>query len=153
VKGNAGESLVKKRLERKEARTNHVSIKKQLNLLVDNLARLGVKEEDLPQFKAKTESLKESDRKLETHIKHLDRDIQRLESQQIDKKELRGVFQDFAALYADAPPESKCRMLNVIIEEFSWSVKRGEKTGEITYKLRGDGTVKKNWEDAVVATK
>ncbi len=51
------------------------------------------------------------------------------------------------------PPEVKRKMLNVIIEEISCSGKRGEKIGEITYKLRGDGTVKKNWEDAVVVTK
>jgi hypothetical protein len=27
-------------------------------------------------------------------------------------------------------------------------VKRGEKRGEVVYKLRGDGTVRKEWEDA-----
>jgi hypothetical protein len=27
-------------------------------------------------------------------------------------------------------------------------VKKGEKKGEIVYKLRGDGSVKKDWEEA-----
>jgi hypothetical protein len=46
---------------------------------------------------------------------------------QIDVKGLRHVFQDFATLYGDAPPETKRKMLNVIIEEISFSRETREK--------------------------
>ncbi len=46
------------------------------------------------------------------------------------------------------PVRAEAGLHNVIIEEIRCSVKRGEKTGEILYKLRGDGTVMKKWEEA-----
>lgn len=107
-----------------------------------------MKAEDLFQVKAKMDSLKEQDQQLDRRIRDLDRDVHMLQTQQIDKKQLRNVFQEFAALYSDAPADTKRRLLNVIIEEIRCSVKRGEKTGEIVYKLRGNGTVRKEWEEA-----
>ena len=50
AKGNAVESLAATRVQREEAPTNHASTKKQLNMLADNLSRMGVKTEDLPQI-------------------------------------------------------------------------------------------------------
>jgi TolA-binding protein len=109
---------------------------------------LGVKEEDISQVKAKMDSLRGQDQQLEKRIQDLDRDIQVLQTQQINKKQLKGVFQEFAELYSEAPLDAKRRLLNVVIEEIRCSVKRGEKTGEMFYKLRGDGTVMKKWEEA-----
>ena len=148
VKGNAEETLAERRQQCAEAAANHASIRKQLNVLANNLTRLGVKAEDLSQVKSKMDSLKEQDQQLDRRIRELDRDIHTLQYQQVDKKQLREVFRDFAALYSDAQPGTKRRLLNVIIEEIRCSVKRREKTGEIVYKLRGDGTVKKEWEEA-----
>jgi hypothetical protein len=148
VKGNAGGTLANRRQQRDGAASSHASIRKQLDMLANNLTRLGVKAEDLSQVRSKMESLKEQDQKLDKRIRDLDRDIQILETQQIDKKQLRGAFRDFAGLYSDAPPGTKRRLLNVIIEEICCSVKRGKKTGEIIYRLRGDGTIKKAWEEA-----
>jgi hypothetical protein len=101
-------------------------------MLANNLTRLGVKAEDLSQVRSKMESLKEQDQELDKRIRDLERDIQILETQQIDKKQLRGVFRDFVGLYADAPPETKRRLLNVIIEEIRCSVKRGKRLGKLS---------------------
>jgi hypothetical protein len=92
--------------------------------------------------------LKEQDQQLDRRIRDLVRDIQTLQTQQIDKKQLRGVFQEFADLYSEAPLDVKRRLLNAVIEEIRCSVKRGEKTGEIVYKLRGNGTVREKWDGA-----
>jgi chromosome segregation ATPase len=87
VKGNAGETLTTKLEQRDEAAGNHGSIRKQLNVLANNLTRLGVKEEDISQVKAKMDSLRGQDQQLDKRIRDLDRDIQVLQTQQIDKKQ------------------------------------------------------------------
>jgi predicted nucleic acid-binding Zn-ribbon protein len=125
VKGNAEETLAERRQQRAEAAANHASIRKQLNVLANNLTRLGVNAEDLSQVKSKMDSLKEQDQQLDRRIRELDRDIHALQYQQVDKKQLREAFRDFAALHSDAQPETKRRLLNVITEEIRRSVKRG----------------------------
>jgi hypothetical protein len=85
---------------------------------------------------------------LEEQIRTLDREIERLEQQQINKSDLKKVFKEFAGIYSEAPMETRRKLLNVIIEEVRCFVKRKEKRGEIVYKIRGDGSVKKNWEEA-----
>jgi hypothetical protein len=117
-------------------------------MLANNLTRLGVKKEDIAQVKAKMDSLRGQDQQLDKRIRDLDRDIQVLQTQQFNKKHLKGVFLEFAELYSEAPPDTRRKLLNVVIEKIRCSVKRGEKTGEIVYKLRGDGTVMKKWEEA-----
>jgi len=42
----------------------------------------------------------------------------------------------------------KRRLLNAVIEEVRCTVKRGEKTGEIEFRLRWDGSIKKKREEA-----
>ncbi len=74
--------------------------------------------------------------------------LRTIENQQIDKRQLRSVFQDFGDIYAGAIPEVKRRLLNVVIEEIQCKVGRGENKGEITFKLRGDGSIKKDWSEA-----
>ncbi|MGB5874570.1 MAG: hypothetical protein WBH56_12680, partial [Bacteroidota bacterium] len=44
--------------------------------------------------------------------------------------------------------ETKRRLLNIIIEEIRCVVKKRERKGDIVYKLRGDGSIKKEWEEA-----
>ncbi len=40
------------------------------------------------------------------------------------------------SFFAEVPLEAKRRLLDVVIEETCYSLKRGEKTGEILYMLR-----------------
>lgn len=94
------------------------------------------------------ESLKEQDQQLDRRIRDPDRAIHVLQSRHIDKNQLREALQEFASTCHEGQPESKRELLNVVIEEIRCSVKRREKTGEIVYTLRGDGTVMKNWEEA-----
>jgi hypothetical protein len=60
----------------------------------------------------------------------------------------RRVFKEFGEIYAQASPGAKRRILNIIIEEIGCSVKRGERKGEILCRLRGDGSVTREWEQA-----
>jgi hypothetical protein len=61
---------------------------------------------------------------------------------------LRRVFNEFDGVYSEATAETKRRLLNTIIEEIRCKVKQGEKTGEVEFRLRGDGSVTKEWEEA-----
>jgi hypothetical protein len=99
-------------------------------------------------MKVKIEKLEEQSKRLEEQIRSLNRDIERLEQQQINKSDLKKVFKEFAEIYSEAPIETRRKLLNVIIEEIRCFVKRKAKKGEIVYKLRGDGSVKKDWEEA-----
>ena len=107
-----------------------------------------MKTDDLSELKGKIEGLKNQAGELDARIGGQDREIDRLERQQVDKKELRKVFEDFADIYSQASPEAKRQILNILIEETRCSVKRGERKGDIVYKLRGDGSVRKEWEQA-----
>jgi hypothetical protein len=51
-------------------------------------------------------------------------------------------------MYAESTIDVKRRLLNAVIEEVRCTVKRGEKTGEIEFRLRGDSPIKKKWEEA-----
>jgi len=145
---SASESLVQKRDERTGLATNLSSVRKQINNIVSNHTQLMVKLEDVSELKARIEGLNEQAGELGTRLGVLDRDIDRLEQQQIDKKDLRRVLKEFGEIYTQASPEAKRRSLNVIIEEIRCSVKRGERKGEILYRLRGDCSVTKEWEHA-----
>ena len=148
IKGNASESLVQKRDERTGLATNLSSVRKQINNIVSNLTQLEVKPKDVSELKAKVEGLNKQAGDLDTRLGVLDREIDKLERQQIDKKDLRRVFREFGEIYTLASPEAKRRILNILIEEIRCSVKRGERKGEILYRLRGDGSVTKEWEQA-----
>jgi hypothetical protein len=78
----------------------------------------------------------------------LDGDIRILQTQQIEKRHLRGVFREFANLDSEAPSDIKQRLLNVVIEELRCFVNRGEKTGEIVYRMKRNRTVKEKWDTA-----
>jgi site-specific DNA recombinase len=148
VMGNATESLASKTSQRADLSVNLSSVKKQVNTFVSNLAMMQLKPEEGSEMKTKIEGLQKQAKNLEQQLNALDLEIERLDAQQIDKKQLRRVFQEFADIYSEASAEIKRRLLNVMIEEIRCSVKRGEKTGEIVYKLRGDGSIKKDWEEA-----
>lgn len=148
LKGNAHVSLEEKRKLRSELALNQSSMKKQLNNLATNLTLMELKSDEVVEYKAKSDSLKMQATALDTRLRALDQDVNALETQQINKTELHSVFQDFGAVYANAPQDVKRKLLKVIIEEIRCTVKRGQKTGEITFKLRGDGSVKKNWNEA-----
>ena len=148
VMGNATESLASKRSQRADLSVNLSSVKKQVNTFVSNLAMMQLKPEEGSEMKAKIEGLQKQAKSLEQQLNALDWEIERLDAQQINKKQLRQIFKDFSEIYSEATPETKRRLLNVMIEEIRCSVKRGEKTGEIVYKLRGDGSIKKEWEEA-----
>ena len=96
-------------------------------MLANNLTRMGVKEEDISQVKAKMDSLRGQDQQLDKRIRDLDRDIHVLQTQQIDKKQLQGVFLESSELYSEAPPDTKRRLLNVVIEEIRCSVRGGKR--------------------------
>ena len=119
MKGNASETLVRKREERSELATNLSSVKKQINNIVSNPTRLQVKTDDLSGLKGKFEGLKNQAGELHARNGGLDREIDRLERQQIDTKELRKVFEDFAVIYSQASPEARRQILNIIIEGIS----------------------------------
>ena len=60
VKGKASESLVTMKDERCEMATNRASVRKQINNIVSNLARLQLKQDDLAELKRKIERSKGS---------------------------------------------------------------------------------------------
>jgi hypothetical protein len=135
VKGNAGETLIKKNQERSSIGVNQASIKKQLSTLVSNLSLLQLRPDEGIAMRAQVDALTAQSKRLEEQLNILDKEIHVVENQQINRQDLKGIFKDFADIYRDAPPETKHRLLNVIFEEIRCSVKRGENTGEIVYKL------------------
>ena len=51
-------------------------------------------------------------------------------------------------MYAESTSDVKRMLLNEIIQDVRCTVRRGEKTGEIEFRLRGDGSIKKEREEA-----
>jgi hypothetical protein len=51
-------------------------------------------------------------------------------------------------MYAEPTIDVKRPLLNAVIEQARCTVKRGEKTGEIELRLRGNGSTKKKWDEA-----
>ncbi len=149
VKGNAHASFEEKKAEREAIVVNQSSIKKQLDTFISNLTLAKVDVDQSPEVKLKVDELTNGIKELESRLGDLDREIRTLEHQQIDKGQLRRIFDKFEELYTGATPETKRKLLNVIIEEIRCSVKRGEKTGEIEFRLRGNGSIKEKWEDAI----
>jgi len=146
VKGNAQTSLGEKRIERDAVVLNQVSIKKQLDTFISNLTLAHVDVSQSTEVKSKVESLTTRIKELDGNLNELDREIEMLKNQQIDRTQLKQVFDGFEEMYVEATPEIKRRLLNTIIEEIRCSVKHGEKTGEIEFRLRGDGSIMKKWE-------
>jgi hypothetical protein len=98
VIGNASDTLGKRCHECSEPGTNLGSVRKQINNIVSNLARLEMKPADLSELKGKIDGLKKQAGELDARIGVLDREIDRLERRQIDRKELRRVLREFAEI-------------------------------------------------------
>lgn len=147
-KGDASETFVTKRVERSDLVAHLASVRKQVNTIVSILARMQLKPDDLSGMLIKIAGLKGKSDDLEHRVQTLDREIKQLERQQIDRKQLRHVLQDFSEIYPQAHSETKRRLLNIMIEEIRCSVKKGERKGDIVCKHRGDGSVRKEWKEA-----
>ncbi|HUI63880.1 MAG TPA: recombinase zinc beta ribbon domain-containing protein, partial [Bacteroidota bacterium] len=148
VKGNAQTSLGERRNERDAVALNQVSIKKQLDTFISNLTLAHVDVSQSTEVKSKVDELTNRVKELDRNLSELDHEIEMLRDQQIDKAQLKQVFDGFEEMYADATAETKRKLLNTIIEEIRCSVKYGEKTGEIEFRLRGDSSVKEKWEES-----
>ena len=148
MKGNSKESLHSKEAERDVLVTNRTSVKKQQRVLLGNLELVGLQIDNAPEVKDLVQTLRSQIKGLELKIQALDWDIQNLKTQQLDRKGLREIFRSLPQIYAEAIPEVKRRLLNVINEEIRCHRKRGDSKGEIVYKLWGDGTIKQAWQEA-----
>jgi len=148
VKGNASETLSACTVQPSELVINIASVSKQSETLTRNRRLLHLKPENAAGMKARIENLRSRAADLQTRVQTLDRDIERLYGYQFGTRELRRVFRDVSEVYSGAPQERNRRLLNVLIEEVRCSVKRGRKNGDITFKLRGDGSVKREWAEA-----
>jgi predicted RNase H-like nuclease (RuvC/YqgF family) len=138
---------VEKGNERDAIAVNQVSIKKQLDTFISNLTLANVDVSHSPEVKSKVDSLTNRIKELDRNLRELDREIEMLKNQRIDRAQLQQVFDGFEEMYVESSPETKRRLLNTIIEEIRCTVKQGEKTGEIEFRLRGDGSIKEKWEE------
>jgi len=71
---------------------------------VSNLTRLPLRQDDLPEVEGKIEGLMVKVGELGCQIRKLDRDVGRLESQQIDTREFRRVFRELPRKLEDPKP-------------------------------------------------
>jgi len=146
MKGNAGEEITKESARLNEMRINYTKIRSQ----AEALARRLMDDADLNSSRILGRNLLEleqNERTLREEIQKAERSIEDKKDARFDPDRLKGYLSDFTRVYEKMPLEKKRRLNHALFSGIVSYIKRGEDKGEIEIKLRGDGSLKRTWED------
>lgn len=101
------------------------------------------------KLQAKLEGLEDEKGEVKQRILGISSKIDELSKNQFQKSTLKQVLAEFDAIVNNSPMEDKRKLLKTIIEEVKITAKTGEIGGIFEFKIRGNGTVLKQWNEVV----
>ena len=87
------------------------------------------------------------ERTLQEEIRQAEQNLEESEDAKFKPEMPGGYLEDFSRVFEQIPLEKKRRLKYALFSGKVSYIKRGEETGEIELKLRGDGFLKRTWED------
>ena len=87
--------------------------------------------------------LEQNEDLLQREIGQAERDLEARNEAKFDATLLKGFLKDFSQVYENLPLEKKRRLNHALLSGIVSFIKRGEDTGEIEIRIRGDGSLKR----------
>jgi hypothetical protein len=84
---------------------------------------------------------------IKNSIREKELQLEKIDDSNVDSTVLRDLMVDFIPLYGNLPKEEKKRLSHLIFAGITSNFKRGETTDEIEIQIRGNGVLKRTWED------
>jgi membrane-bound lytic murein transglycosylase len=95
------------------------------------------------------ESLSKRKEEIENRISEQSVAAGEIEGKKFEKRALRQILKEFELVYQTASDEDKKRMLRTFMYEIKVTSKKGEKDGSFEFKIRGNGTILKEWSEVI----
>jgi site-specific DNA recombinase len=128
---------------------NLSAIDKKISNLTDNFTQ-GVLDEALKQkLVVKLTEMETEKTRIQHHISELSNKIEEIQQNKFHKTSLKNILREFDAIINNSSIEEKRQMMRTIIEGIKISAKTGEKDGLVEFKIRGNGTLVKKWNEVV----
>ena len=153
VKNNSSDELIEIEQNRKTLNGNLSSIVKKIENLMENFSDAVVEKSARRKLMEMLADLEKQKMDIESTISELDMRTHEIQESKFDKQVLNQILKDFEDLYKGASIEEKRLMLKTVVSDIKLSAKRGEKDGTIEFKLRGNKSVLKRWDEVVVIKK
>lgn len=146
IAGNSGEGVARLKSDIANFKRNQTNISQKLRSLVDSLT-------NNPSLKASEEigktivALEHEKIELHTLIQKNERELERIQTREVDIEVLKEMLADFCNLYDTYTPQQKRRLNHLLFSGIVSSFKRNEDSGNLEIQIRGDGSIKKTWDE------
>ena len=147
IKDNSDDEIIQLNEERQKLFGNLSYLERKVSTLQENLTDSVLGKESKKKLAATLEDLEDQIKHVKTSISDLDEKISDLQKCRFAKNALQQILKEFEIHFNDAPMDQKRDMLKTIIEEIKVLIKHGEKEGTCEFKIRGNGTIVKQWSD------
>jgi site-specific DNA recombinase len=146
ISGNAGDDINQLNTDITDLKRNQVKISQKLGSLMDRLtddSKLKTSETvsktigDLENQKADIAIL----------IQSKQRELEKAKTGEVDIAVLKEMLSDFCNLYVTYSPMEKRRLNHLVFAGIVSNFKRSEESGYLEIQIRGDGSIRKTWEE------
>ncbi len=146
ITGNSHKGVVKLKSDIANFKRNQTTISQQLRTLVNNLT-------DNPSLKGsdiigkKIVELEREKIDITALIQKSERELERIQTSEVDTDILKEMLSEFCNLYDTYTPLQKRRLNHLIFSGIVSTFKRKEDSGYLEIQIRGDGSIKKTWDE------
>ncbi len=146
ISGNSGKDLHQLNKDITDLNRNHAKISQQLRSLVDRLSE----DSKLKMSATVTQTIGELENQkagMYALIHSKKREIEKVETGEVDVGVLKEMLTDYCNLYENYSPMEKRRLNHLIFSGIVSNFKRKEESGYLEIHIRGDGSIRKTWEE------
>jgi hypothetical protein len=126
---------------------NLSAIDKKINNLTENFTQ-GILDEMLKEkLVAKLAEMETEKARVQQRILEISNNIDEIQLNKFQKSSLKNILKEFDSIISGSSIEEKRQLIKTIIEGIKISAKTGEKDGIVEFKIRGNGTLVKKWNE------
>ena len=149
IRDNSDEEIAQLDEDRKKLAGNLSAIGKKAENIIENFTESVLDDATKKRLQTKLNELEKQKSGIQDRISKLDGQMDEIKGKKFDKRALARVLAEFEMLYREAPIEQRRQMLRTVISEIRVSAKRGDIEGSVEFKLRGNGTIVRKWNEVV----
>ena len=146
MQGNSKDENEGLKREIGQLRKNDAQITKRLSNLVDQLS-VNAKLRESETVTNAINDLEKQRFELRDLIRQKEKALERVQSGKVDVAVLKQMMSEYVELYQTYTPEQKRRVNHLIFGSIISNFKRDDESGDLEILIRGDGTIRKTWEE------
>ncbi len=153
VQDNSSIELIQIGDDLQQLRGNLSSIDKKIDNIVSNLMDEVFENAAKKRLAVELENLSKRKEEIENRISEQSVVAGEIEGKKFEKQALRQILKEFESVYQTASDEDKKRMLRTFMYEIEVTSTKGDKEGSFEFKIRGNGTIVKEWNEVIKKTR